>query len=158
MKESKRAHRFSVTLSFAPKRSSDRTFSSDRKVLSDECSGAKLRVTENRCVLFDFFNCIYSALLLQHWALYAKVDSTPTFICVYIYIFCFFFFFFLREADILSWTNDESSVVTSSVPRASHDEVWNSATSCCSWWLARGIYGISNSCSLRAIVKPPYVE
>ena len=41
------------------------------------------------------------------------------------------------------------------MPRASHDEVWNSATSCCSWWLARGIYGISNNCSLRAIVKPP---
>ena len=28
-------------------------------------------------------------LLPQHWALYAKVDSTPTFIHSYIYIFFF---------------------------------------------------------------------
>ena len=58
MKESKGTHRFSVTLSFAPKRSSD-------------------RVTENRCVPFDSFTCIYPALLPQHRTLYAKVDSTP---------------------------------------------------------------------------------
>ena len=45
--------------------------------------------TENRCVLFDSFTCIYSALLPQHWALYAKVDSTPTFIRVYIYIYIY---------------------------------------------------------------------
>ena len=32
MKESKRTHRFSVTLSFAPKRSSDRTFFSVTKI------------------------------------------------------------------------------------------------------------------------------
>ena len=44
MKESKRTHRFSVTLSF---------------VLSDERLGAKLRVTENRCILFDSFIYIY---------------------------------------------------------------------------------------------------
>ena len=30
-------------------------------------------------------------LLPQHWALYAKVDSTPTFIHSYIYIYIFFF-------------------------------------------------------------------
>ena len=65
MKESKGTHRFSVTLSFAPKRSSD-------------------RVTENRCVPFDSFTCIYPALLPQHRTLYAKVDSTPH---LYIYIY-----------------------------------------------------------------------
>ena len=37
-----------------------------KKVLSDERLGAKLRVTENRCVLFDSFTYIYSALLPQH--------------------------------------------------------------------------------------------
>ena len=57
------------------------------KVLSDERLGAKLRVTENRCVLFDSFTYIYPALLLQHWALYAKVDSTFIFIYIYIYIY-----------------------------------------------------------------------
>ena len=50
-------------LSFAPKRSSDRT----------------------SFPLFDSFTYIYPAQLPQHWALYAKVDSTPT------YIFFFFF-------------------------------------------------------------------
>ena len=44
MKESKRTHRFSVTLSFAPKRSSDRNF----------------------CQMIDSFTYIYSALLPQH--------------------------------------------------------------------------------------------
>ena len=53
-------HRFSVTLSFAPKRSSDR-------VLSDERLGAKLRVTENRCVIFN----------------------PPTYVYIYIYIYIF---------------------------------------------------------------------
>ena len=48
------------TLSFAPKRSSDRT-------LSDERLGAKLRVTENRCVIFN--------------------RSTYVYICIYIYIY-----------------------------------------------------------------------
>ena len=57
------------------------------KVLSDERLGAKLRVTENRCVLFDSFTYIYPALLPQHWALYAKVDSTSIFIYLYIYIY-----------------------------------------------------------------------
>ena len=37
-------------------------------------------------VLFDSFTYIYSALLPQHSALYAKVDSTPTYIYIYIYI------------------------------------------------------------------------
>ena len=37
-----------MTLTFAPKRSSDRTL-----ILSDERLGAKLRVIENRCVLFN---------------------------------------------------------------------------------------------------------
>ena len=56
------------------------------KVLSDQRLGAKLRVTENRCVLFDSFTYIYPALLPQHWALYAKVDSTPH---LYIYLFIY---------------------------------------------------------------------
>ena len=84
IKESKRTHRFSVILSFAPKCSSDRTVW-QAKVLSDERLGAKLRVTENQCVLSDSFTYICSALLLQHWALFAKVDSTPTFIYIYVY-------------------------------------------------------------------------
>ena len=50
------------------------------EALSDEHLAAKLRVTENRCVLFDSFTYIYSALLPQHWHFSAKVDSTPTFI------------------------------------------------------------------------------
>ena len=45
-------HRFSVTLSFAPKRSSDGT-SVQTEVLSDERLGAKVRVTENRYVIFN---------------------------------------------------------------------------------------------------------
>ena len=57
------------------------------QVLSDERLGAKLRVTENRCVPFDSFTYIYPALLPQHWALYAKVDSTLTFVYIYIYIY-----------------------------------------------------------------------
>ena len=52
------------------------------KVLSDERLGAKLRVTENRCVLFNSLTYVYLALLPQHRALYAKVDSTPTFIYI----------------------------------------------------------------------------
>ena len=46
----------------------------------------KLRVTENRCVLFNSLTYVYLALLPQHWALYAKVDSTPTLIYIYIYL------------------------------------------------------------------------
>ena len=67
-----------------------RLYSIVGKVLSDERLGAKLRVTENRCVLFDSFTYIYPALLPQHWALYAKVDSTPflyIYILIYIYIY-----------------------------------------------------------------------
>ena len=68
---------------------------------TDECLGAKLRVTENRCVLFDSFTYIYSALLPQHWALYAKADSTPTFIYIYIYIYNFFFSFtFINQSMV----------------------------------------------------------
>ena len=37
-----------------------------KQALSDERLGAKLRVTENRCVLFYSFTYIYSALLPQH--------------------------------------------------------------------------------------------
>ena len=48
------------------------------------------RMLKNRCVLFDSFTCIYSALLPQHWALYAKVDSAPTFAYIYIHIYFFF--------------------------------------------------------------------
>ena len=58
-----------MTLSFVPKGSSDRK-------LSDERLGAKLRVTENRCILFNSLTYVYLALLPQHRALYAKVDST----------------------------------------------------------------------------------
>ena len=58
VKESKRTHRFSVTLSF--------NVLARQKVLSDERLGAKLRVAENRCVLFDSFTYVYSALLPQH--------------------------------------------------------------------------------------------
>ena len=58
---------------------------------TDECLGAKLRVTENWCVLFDSFTYIYSALLPQHWALYAKADSIPTFINIYIYIYIYIY-------------------------------------------------------------------
>ena len=48
------------------------------------------RMPKNRCVLFDSFTYIYSALLPQHWALYAKVDSTPTFVYIYIFFIIFF--------------------------------------------------------------------
>ena len=68
------------SLSFAPKRSSYRT--TDR---TTDRTSAEARKSENRCVLFDSFTYIYSALLPQHWALYAKVDST------HIYIYMFFF-------------------------------------------------------------------
>ena len=60
-----------MPLSFTPKRSSDRT---DRKrVLSDECLGAKLRVTENRCVLFNSLTYVYKHVVkpvipLPGWA------------------------------------------------------------------------------------------
>ena len=37
-----------------------------KQALSDERLGAKLTVTENRCVLFDSFTYIYSALVPQH--------------------------------------------------------------------------------------------
>ena len=48
-------------------------------------------VLEKQCVLFDSFTYIYSALLPQHWVLYAKVDSTPhLYVCTYIYIYFFF--------------------------------------------------------------------
>ena len=56
------------------------------KVLSDERLGAKLRVTENRCVLFNSLAYVDLALLPQHSALYAKVDSTPTFIYIFKYL------------------------------------------------------------------------
>ena len=46
------------------------------KVLSDERLSAKLRVTENRCVLFNSLTYVCLALLPQQGALYAKVDST----------------------------------------------------------------------------------
>ena len=47
-------HRFSVTLSFAPKRSS-----------ADERLGAKLRVTENRCVIFNPPTYVYICIELN---------------------------------------------------------------------------------------------
>ena len=57
------------------------------KVLSDARLGAKLRVTENRYVLFNSLTYVYLALLPRHWALYANVDSTPTFIYILMYMY-----------------------------------------------------------------------
>ena len=57
--------------------------------LSDERFGAKLRVTENRCVVFDFSTYVYFALLPQHWALYAKVHRSS--ICMYKNIYKYIF-------------------------------------------------------------------
>ena len=65
--------------------------SSDRKVLSDKRLDAKFRVTENRCVLFNSLTYVYLALLPHHRALYAKVDSTPTFIYNFIYIYIYIY-------------------------------------------------------------------
>ena len=59
--------------------------------LSDERLGAKLRITENRCVLFNSLNYVYLALLPKHWALYAKVDSDPTFKYIYIYLYIYIY-------------------------------------------------------------------
>ena len=59
------------------------------ELLSDERLGAKLRVTENRCVIFNPPTYVYLALLPQHWALYAKVDFTFTFIYIYIYTYIY---------------------------------------------------------------------
>ena len=59
--------------------------SSLNKVLSDERLGAKLRVTENQRVLFNSLTYVYLALLPQHWALHAKVDSNPTFMYKILY-------------------------------------------------------------------------
>ena len=50
---------------------------------------AKFRVTENRCVLFNSLTYVYLALLPEHWSLYAKVDSTLTYIYIYIYIYIY---------------------------------------------------------------------
>ena len=47
------------------------------KVLSDERLGAKLRVTENRCVLFDSFTYIYIYIHIY------------TYIYIYIYIYIY---------------------------------------------------------------------
>ena len=49
------------------------------KVLSDERLGAKVRVTENRCVLFDSFTYIYI-----HTYIYIYIH---TYIYIYIYIY-----------------------------------------------------------------------
>ena len=101
------------------------------RYLSDERSGAKLRVTENRCVLFNSLTYVYLALLPQHWALYAKVDSTPTFIylfiiyiCTYIYcrqvtssggtcsvLFCFVYLFLLIYHSGTKYTTSVDEIV-----------------------------------------------
>ena len=52
------------------------------KVLSDERLGAKLRVTENRCVLFNSLTCVY--------------------IYIYVCVFLFFFFFNKRKKTAMS--------------------------------------------------------
>ena len=57
------------------------------KVLSDERLGAKLRVTENRCVLFDSLNYIYIYIYIyiykHHYYIYIniiiKYIQTPAF-------------------------------------------------------------------------------
>ena len=59
----KRTHRFSVTLNFAPKRSSE-SESLVVRVLTDERLGAKLRVTENRCVLSNSLPSVYLFIYL----------------------------------------------------------------------------------------------
>ena len=66
----------------------------DEKDLYDERLGAKLRVIESMRPL-NSLTYVYLALLPQYWALYAKVDSTPTFIYVYIY------FFFIKMITII---------------------------------------------------------
>ena len=53
------------------------------KVLSDERSGAKFRVTENRCVLFDSFTYIY---IYIHTYIYIYI-YIHTYIHIYIYIY-----------------------------------------------------------------------
>ena len=70
------------------------------KVLSNEHLGAKLRVTENQCVLFDSFTYIYTQLFyhsimstLCQGRLYPHIYYIY-FIYIYIYIYFFFFFFF----------------------------------------------------------------
>ena len=71
-----------------------------RKVLSDECLGAKLRVTENQCILFNSLTYVDLALLPQHWAFHAKVDSTPTFIYIYIlYIYIYIYIYIYNLID-----------------------------------------------------------
>ena len=42
------------------------------KVLSDERLGAKLRVTENRCVLFDSFTYLYIYIYIYIYSLSAR--------------------------------------------------------------------------------------
>ena len=63
------------------------------KVLSDERKSsvwrALRRETQNRCVLFNSLTYVYLALLPQHWALYANVDLTPTFIYILMYMYIF---------------------------------------------------------------------
>ena len=104
-----------MTLSFAPKRSSDRTFFSE-KVLSDERSGAKLRVTENRCVPFNslIYVYIYKYILVKEskrthrfsvtLSFAPKCSSNRTFsekkvlsdklsVCLYIYIYIYIYLF-----------------------------------------------------------------
>ena len=54
--------------------------------LSDKRLGAKLRVTENRCVIFNLPTYVYLALLPQHWALDAKIGSIFTFIYINLFL------------------------------------------------------------------------
>ena len=54
-------HRFSVTLNFAPKRLSDRTF------LSDKHLGAKLSHRELMCPLSFFNLCVYIYSFSFYW-------------------------------------------------------------------------------------------
>ena len=80
------------------------------KVLSDERLGAKLRVTENQCVLFDSFTYIYTQLFyhsimstLCQGRLYPHIYYIYyIYICIYLFIYLFVYqFIYLYILDII---------------------------------------------------------
>ena len=73
---------FPVTLSFVLTHSSDRF----------DIYIYKWRNQRGR---IDSFTYIYPALLPQHWALYAKVDSTPHLLYINIYIYIYYYYMIL---------------------------------------------------------------
>ena len=90
-----------------------------------------LQYLSDEGVLFNSLTYVYLALLPQHWALYAKVDSTPTFIylfiiciCTYIYcrqvtssggtcsvLFCFVYLFLLIYLSGTKYTTSVDEIV-----------------------------------------------